>query len=67
MRTSQKFDTNSNLHEHYAKNKKKLSHNTDTMFHANIMKTRLHDIPICNFLSDFCMILHNFMREIEIP
>lgn len=65
MRTSQKFDTNSKLHEHNAK--KKISHNTDTMFHANIMKTRLHDIPICNFLSDFCMILHNFMREIEIP
>lgn len=34
---------------------------------ANIMKTRLHDIPLCNYLSDFCMILHNFMREIEIP
>lgn len=47
--------------------RKKISHKIDTMFHANIMKTRLHDIPLCNLLSDFCMILHNFMREIEIP
>lgn len=47
MLISQKF------HVNLTKNtKSKKAHNRDTVCHENIIETHLHDIPMCNFLSD---------------
>lgn len=57
MRISQKNNMNLTQIINCMNNmRKKKTHNSDTSVHANNMNTRLHDIPMCNFLSDFRII-----------